>query len=207
MTAYLLISAILAGFAVFHVATGREGVKAVIRDKTGLSYGAYAALRAIVSLLMLIGSVFVLLDGAGATAMLFTPLHGVPAILPALFAFWIAGMALGQVAKSGRLPQFFGFQEYPRLFIFTKAYTLCRHPMYSAWLVASWGLLVSQPYLLTVCYNVLLSAFVVYTARQEERQMIALFGDKYRAYRKQVPFILPYGFLKPQIRKEGVPRL
>jgi protein-S-isoprenylcysteine O-methyltransferase Ste14 len=176
------------------------------RSKTGLSYRDYAASRAIVSLALLVVSVFVLLREAGATAILFTPLHGIPAILPAMFAFWIAGMALGQVAKSRRLPQFFGFQEYPRLFIFTKAYTLCRHPMYSAWLVASWGLLVSQPYLLTVFYNLLLTAFVVYTARQEERQMLALFGDKYRAYRKQVPFILPYGFLKPQIRKNGAPR-
>jgi|WetSurSiteA1Bulk_404760.scaffolds.fasta_scaffold115356_2 hypothetical protein len=37
--------------------------------------------------------------------------------------------------------------------------------------------------------------------------LIALFGDKYRACQKQVPFLLPYGFLKPQIRKEGAPRL
>jgi protein-S-isoprenylcysteine O-methyltransferase Ste14 len=206
MTAYLLIFVSLACFAVFHGATAREGVKTTLRSKTGLSYGAYAASRAIVSLALLVVSVFVLLREAGATAILFTPLHGIPAILPAMFAFWIAGMALGQVAKSRRLPQFFGFQEYPRLFIFTKAYTLCRHPMYSAWLVASWGLLVSQPYLLTVFYNLLLTAFVVYTARQEERQMTALFGERYRAYRKQVPFLLPYGFLKPPVRKNGAPR-
>jgi len=36
--------------------------------------------------------------------------------------------------------------------------------------------------------------------------MIALFGDRYRAYQKQVPFLLPYGFLLPRIRKEGMPR-
>jgi methanethiol S-methyltransferase len=207
MTAYVLIFVSLACFAVFHGATAQEGVKTFIRGKTGLSYGAYAALRAIVSLSMLVVSVCVLLREAGATAILFTPRHGVPAILPAMFAFWIAGMALGQVAKARRLPQFFGFQEYPRLFIFTKAYTVCRHPMYTAWLVASWGLLVSQPYLLTVFYNIQLTFFVVYTALQEEQQMIALFGDKYRAYQKQIPFLLPYGFLKPQTRKEGAPRL
>jgi protein-S-isoprenylcysteine O-methyltransferase Ste14 len=206
MTAYLIIFVSLTCFAVFHGATAREGVKTFIRGKTGLSYGAYAALRAIVSLSMLVVSVIVLFGEAGATAILFTPLHGIPAILPGMFAFWIAGMALGQVAKSRRLPQFFGFQEYPKLFIFTGAYNLCRHPMYTAWLVASWGLLVSQPHLLTVFYNILLTSFVVYTALQEERQMIALFGDKYRTYQRQIPFLLPYGFLKPQIRREGAPR-
>jgi len=47
---------------------------------------------------------------------------------------------------------------------------------------------------------------VAYTARQEEKQMIALFGDKYRAYQKQVPFLLPYGFLKRKMPEEGAPR-
>jgi hypothetical protein len=37
--------------------------------------------------------------------------------------------------------------------------------------------------------------------------MIALFGNKYRAYQKQIPFLLPYGILKSQIRKAGAPRL
>jgi len=204
---YVMVFISLACFAIFHAATAHESVKNAILGKIGFSRGAYAAGRALISLSMLVISVFVLFREAGATAAIFAPRQGLPAILPAMFAFWIAGMALGQVAKSRRLPQFFGFQEYPKLFIFTGAYSVCRHPMYTAWLVASWGLLVSQPHLLTVFYNILLTTFVVYTALQEERQMIALFGDKYRAYRKQIPFLLPYGFLKPQIRKEGAPRL
>jgi len=108
--------------------------------------------------------------------------------------------------KAGRLPQFFGFEEFPKLFIYTGAYAICRHPMYTAWLAAAWGLLISKPYLLTVFYNLLVTCFVVYAALQEERQMLALFGDKYRTYQKQVPFLLPYGFLKPLIRKEGPAR-
>jgi methanethiol S-methyltransferase len=79
--------------------------------------------------------------------------------------------------------------------------------MYAGWLIASWGLVLSKPYLLTVFYNLLLTAFVVFLALQEERRMIELFGDKYRAYQKQIPFILPYGFLKPQIRNTGTPKL
>jgi len=47
---------------------------------------------------------------------------------------------------------------------------------------------------------------VTYTPRQEEKQMIALFGDKYHAYRKQVPFLLPDGFLKRKMPEEGAPR-
>jgi protein-S-isoprenylcysteine O-methyltransferase Ste14 len=183
------------------------------RHRTGhdrISSGSFKSLqtaRAVVSFGLLVFSVVVLFQWADGTRVLFVPLTGTPAILPALFTFWIAGRALSQVAKAGRLPQFFGFQDTPKIFIFTGAFTLCRHPMYAGWLIASWGLDLSKPFLLTVFYNLLLTAFVVFLAFQEERRMIEIFGGKYRAYRRQIPFLLPYGFLKKQIRNAGAPRI
>jgi protein-S-isoprenylcysteine O-methyltransferase Ste14 len=207
MVPFVKVFLMVAGFAVFHSLTAREGVRAFARRKTSLSHAAYAAVRAAISLALLIFSLFILFQEGPSTLQLFAPHSGLPAILPAMFTFWLAGMALGQVVKAGRLPQFFGFEEFPKLFIYTGAYTICRHPMYTAWLVASWGLLLSKPYLLTVFYDLLLTAFVIFLALQEERRMIDLFGDRYRAYRRQVPFLLPYGFLKKQVRGEGAPRL
>jgi protein-S-isoprenylcysteine O-methyltransferase Ste14 len=207
MAAYIWVFLVLAGFGAFHGLSARPGVQAALCARASISVQAFTGLRALVSFCLLVVSVVVLFRWAGGTRVLFAPLAGIPAILPAMFAFWIAGMALGQVAKAGRLPQFFGFQETPKIFIFTGAFTICRHPMYAGWLIASWGLLLSKPFLLTVFYNLLLTAFVVFMALQEERRMIELFGDKYRAYQKQIPFIVPYGFLKPQIRNTGAPKL
>jgi protein-S-isoprenylcysteine O-methyltransferase Ste14 len=206
MFPFIKVFIVVAVFAAFHSLTAREGMRVWVRRRTGLSYAAYAAVRAAISLVLLIFSLFILFKEGDSTTQLFTPQLGLPAILPSLFTCWLAGMALGQVVKARRLPQFFGFEEFPKLFIFTGAYTICRHPLYTAWLVAAWGLLISKPFLLTLFYNFLVTGFVFYAARQEERQMLALFGDKYRAYQKQVPFLLPYGFLKPQIRKEDAPR-
>jgi protein-S-isoprenylcysteine O-methyltransferase Ste14 len=206
MFPFVKLFMVVAAFAVFHSLTAREEFRSLARRKTGLSYAAYAAVRAAISLALLIFSLFILFREGQSTTPLFAPHSGLPAILPSMFTFWLAGMALGQVVKARRLPQFFGFEEFPKLFIFTGAYTVCRHPMYTAWLTAAWGLLISKPYLLTVFYNFLVTVFMVYAARKEERQMIVLFGDKYRAYQKQIPFLLPYGFLKPQIRREGAPR-
>ena len=207
MFPFVKVFAVLATFAVFHSLTAGEGTRTWGRRKTGLSHAAYAAVRAAISLALLIFSLFALFRECASTPQLFAPRLGLPAILPSLFTFWLAGLALGQVVKARRLPQFFGFEEFPKLFIFTGAYTICRHPLYTAWLAAAWGLLISKPFLLTLFYDLLVTAFVVHAARQEERRMTALFGDRYRAYQKQVPFLLPYGFLKPQIRKEGAPRL
>jgi len=207
MLPFFKVLVVVAAFAVFHSLTARDDFRNRARRKTGLSYAAYAAVRAAISLALLIFSLVVLFKECVVTTQLFEPRLGLPAILPSLFTCWLAGLALGQVVKSRRLPQFFGFEEFPKLFIFTGAYAICRHPLYTAWLAAAWGLLISKPFLLTLFYNLLLTAFVVHAARQEERQMTVLFGDRYRAYQKQVPFLLPYGFLKPQIRREGAPRL
>jgi protein-S-isoprenylcysteine O-methyltransferase Ste14 len=206
MAAYLWVFLVLAGFGAFHGLSARPSVRDALRAQAKISIPALTGLRALVSFSLLVVSVVVLFRWSGGTRVLFAPIAGIPAILPALFAFWIAGAALGQVAKAGRLPQFFGFRDSPRLFVFTGAFTICRHPMYCGWLVASWGLILSKPYLLTAFYNLLLTAFVVFLALQEERRMLELFGDRYRAYRRQIPFLLPYGFLKKQIREEGVPR-
>jgi protein-S-isoprenylcysteine O-methyltransferase Ste14 len=207
MAPFVKVFVILACFSVFHSLSSGESIKASIRTKAGLSFGAYAGLRSLFSLSLLVLSVVVLFRNTHSTYQIFPPTYGLPAILPAMLSIWIAGTALGQVAKAVRLPQFFGFKEYPKLFIFTGAYSICRHPMYAGWLIASWGLLLSKPYLLTLLYNFLLSLFVVYMALQEEKQMVALFGDKYSSYQRQVPFLLPYGFLKKRVHEDSTPRL
>jgi protein-S-isoprenylcysteine O-methyltransferase Ste14 len=207
MAPFVKVFVILACFSVFHSFSSRESIRASIRAKAGLSFGAYAGLRSLLSLSLLVLSVVVLFRDAHSTYQIYPPTYGLPAIVPALLTIWITGTALKELARARRLPQFFGFKEYPKLFVFTGAYSICRHPMYTGWLIASWGLLLSKPYLLTLLYNFLLTLFVVYMAVQEEKQMIALFGDKYSSYQRQVPFLLPYGFLKKQVREDRTPRL
>ncbi len=196
MSPFISVFLGLAGFAIFHALTANDTIKTAVQKKTRLSTVSYIGYRALISLVLLTVSLVQLLRHAEKTLKLFAPHLGVPAILPAFFAFWIAGIALRQVSEAHRLPQFFGFQEYPRLFIYSGAYSLCRHPMYTGWLVACWGLLVSKPYSLTVFYNLLLSAYIVFMAMSEERRMIALFGERYRTYQRHTPFLLPYGFFK-----------
>jgi protein-S-isoprenylcysteine O-methyltransferase Ste14 len=206
MIPYLRIFLILACFGAFHSLTAKESVKLAIRSKLGMGHPAYAIVRALISLSLLILSIVALFNDAYATKTLFNPIRGLPAIVPTMFAFWIAAMALGQVAKGRCLPQFFGLKEYPKLFFFSGAYSICRHPMYTGWLIASWGIVMSKPYLLTLFYNTLISLFVIHESLQEEKRMTELFGDRYRVYKKKIPFLLPYGFLKKEIRESGAPR-
>jgi len=196
MEPYVGIFLIMACFGTFHSLTARQGFKAAIRSRWSIGYSGYAIARSSTSLALLLLSLAVLFRYAGSTPELFQPVLGLPAIVPTMFAFWIAGMALGQAAKSRRLPQVFGVKEYPKVFFYSGAYSICRHPMYAGWLIASWGILLSKPYLLTLMYNTLISIYVVYESLQEEKRMLALFGERYSLYQKNVPFLIPYGFMK-----------
>jgi len=206
MIPYVRIFLILAFFGAFHSLTAKERVRSAICSKLGMGNPAYAVVRALISMSLLVLSLVALFYDTDTTGRLFSPIHGLPAIVPTMFAFWIAMMALGQVAKGRRLPQFFGLKEYPKLFYFSGAYSICRHPMYTGWLIASWGIVMSKPYLLTLFYNLLITLFVIHESLQEEKRMTGLFGDRYLAYKKQIPFLLPYGFLKKEIREHGAPK-
>ncbi len=196
MNPYMRIFLIMAGFGTFHSLTAREWVKSAIIDRIGIGRALFAIIRSATSLTLLILSLFLLFHDAGKTRLLFSPYYGFRALIPTFLAFWVAGKALQQVVKDRRLPQVFGIKEYPKVFFFGGAYRLCRHPMYAGWLIASWGILLSKPYMLTVFYNLLLTAYVVFESLQEEKRMIKLFGDRYLTYRAKVPFLIPYGFLK-----------
>ena len=196
MNPYVGISLVMVCFGVFHSLTARPAIKTAVCARLGIGALPYTMVRTLISFSLLVLSLMALFKYAPGTPQIFQPLFGLPAIVPTLFAIWIAGTAMGQVAKSGRLSQVFGLKESPKVFFYSGAYSLCRHPMYSGWLIASWGMLLSKPYLLTVVYNALMTVYVVYESRQEEKQMVALFGEKYLDYRKSVPFLIPHPFRK-----------
>lgn len=77
---------------------------------------------------------------------------------------------------------------------------MCRHPLYAAWvvfivpgimlLVNSWIGLTTPP----VMYFILRIL-----VKKEEIYLEKMFGDKYLAYKKRVPAVLPIGWLKSNV--------
>ena len=68
-------------------------------------------------------------------------------------------------------------------------YRWVRHPLYTAVLVMIW----SSPELTAdrLLFNVLWTVWVVVAAHLEERDLVADFGDAYRAYQRAVPMLVP----------------
>jgi protein-S-isoprenylcysteine O-methyltransferase Ste14 len=79
----------------------------------------------------------------------------------------------------------------------TGIYARVRHPQYVGFVLVLFGFLLQWPTLLTLVMFPVLVFMYVRLARNEEREAIREFGDRYRAYMTQVP-----GFI-PRLRSSG----
>jgi methanethiol S-methyltransferase len=124
------------------------------------------------------------------------------ALLQALFwTGWFAVLVTSGLIDHGHL---FGLRQVhhfftgkplePPTFKTPAFYKMTRHPLYLGFLVAFWSTpRMTQGHLL---FALMCTAYILVAIRFEERDLIHLYGDRYRRYREQVPMLLPLRFLR-----------
>ena len=73
-------------------------------------------------------------------------------------------------------------------------YHYIRHPMYSSLFFLGWGICFKDPSWLGVILAVAASVFLAMTARVEEAEDIAFFGEAYREYMRRTKMFVPLVF-------------
>jgi protein-S-isoprenylcysteine O-methyltransferase Ste14 len=75
-------------------------------------------------------------------------------------------------------------------FVTPLVYKLVRHPLYLGFLLAFWaGPTMSVGHLL---FAAAMSAYILVAIQLEERDLVRQLGNRYAAYREQVPMLVPY---------------
>ena len=80
-------------------------------------------------------------------------------------------------------------------------YRFVRHPLYLFCLIAIWS--VAEISVDRLLYNILWTGWIVVGTVLEERDLVAVFGDAYHAYRAKVPMLFPWK--RPADSTSGVP--
>ena len=71
-------------------------------------------------------------------------------------------------------------------------YRYIRHPLYLSIFLLGTGIMLKDPASVQIVLGIINLIAVYFTARIEENEMIAKFGDEYRLYMKETKMFIPY---------------
>mgnify|MGYP006213225143 CR=1 FL=1 len=89
--------------------------------------------------------------------------------------------------------ELFAFERTSQL-VSSGIFRYIRHPLYCSLLLLAWGICWKQANGLTVGLALFASLMLYLTAKRDEAECLAYFGDKYRAYMARSKMFVPYLF-------------
>ncbi len=124
---------------------------------------------------------------------LFTPVGIAAGILMSSSLLTVL-VGLKQLQQGGRderqQPENFAF-ENTQVLVTRGVYAYIRHPMYSSLLLLGAGIFLQGISVVTSVLLLALTLFVGLTARAEEVENLAFFGDSYRNYKRRSKMLIP----------------
>lgn len=99
----------------------------------------------------------------------------------------------GEVDAGRADPALIGIEKTTQL-VTSGIYRFIRHPFYSSLLFLAWGTFFKRPTWLGLALGAASSVFLVWTAKREEQENIAFFGEPYREYIRTTKMFVPFLF-------------
>ncbi len=99
----------------------------------------------------------------------------------------------GKAQKSRNEKGLYAFEKTTEL-VDTGIFKYIRHPLYASLLYLTWGICFKNTTTVTIIVSVMSSVFLFVTARYDEKECIAYFGEKYREYMTRSKRFIPFVF-------------
>jgi protein-S-isoprenylcysteine O-methyltransferase Ste14 len=99
----------------------------------------------------------------------------------------------GKAAKTREDKNLYGFEKTTEL-VDSGIFKVIRHPLYGSLVYLTWGIFLKNPTLPLLFVSFLSSVFLYITARLDEKECLAYFGDSYQEYMKRSKMFVPYVF-------------
>lgn len=99
----------------------------------------------------------------------------------------------GEVDAGRADPALLGIEKTTQL-VTAGIYRYIRHPFYSSLLFLAWGIFFKRPGWTGFALGVAVTLFLVWTARREEQEDIAYFGQPYQEYIQKTKMFVPFLF-------------
>jgi protein-S-isoprenylcysteine O-methyltransferase Ste14 len=90
-------------------------------------------------------------------------------------------------------PSLLAFEKTTAL-VTSGIYAYIRHPLYSSLLLLAWGIFFKAPSLAGGALVLVVTTFLIATARADEQECIRFFGDEYQAYMQKTKRFIPFLF-------------
>ena len=128
----------------------------------------------------------------------FTPVHLISWILLFICVYVVIAGYLelkkgGKASKARHDDHLYTFEKTTEL-VDTGIYKYIRHPLYASLIYLTWGIYFKNPTFDLFLIAAVSSVFLYFTARFDEKECIAYFGDKYSDYMKRSKRFVPFVF-------------
>jgi len=97
----------------------------------------------------------------------------------------------GEIDQDRDDPTLVGIEKTTEL-VTSGIYGYIRHPFYASLLFLTWGIFFKHPTWIAFLLGILASIFLITTAKKEEVENIAFFGEPYIEYMKKTKLFIPY---------------
>jgi protein-S-isoprenylcysteine O-methyltransferase Ste14 len=188
---HIILVVLWALFGILHSVLAANWFKRLMQEQLGPQYKYYSFFYSVFAAVTLIA--ILVYHGYLQSQLLYVaPLWGKLLLgLPLVAGLYIMGVMIRKYFFSlSGISVFYKEQPLAELEL-SGLNRYVRHPLYFGTLLFLWSFFFIYPYVKNLLACLVITLYTVWGARLEEKKLAKQFGEKYIAYKKRVPMLLP----------------